>query len=161
MATSMMASNIARDLFRVIDAARGADISVVDLRKELLHTTNQHLIMLFPLLENFASINIDPVFVAKTVASKINKNEALQRALPRDNYITSRSIDQLVVSWGREFSMIRDGPEGIIDWCVVETVLKIYSDIPNKICVYIFVKPKQIKFCISTEVSLIRTGQDP
>lgn len=115
MATSMMASNIARDLFRVIDAARGADISVVDLRKELLHTTSQHLIVLFPILENFASINIDPVFVAKTVASKINRNEALQRALPRDNYITSRSIDQLVVSWGREYSTIRDGPEGIID----------------------------------------------
>lgn len=112
MTTSMMASNIARDLTRVIDAARGADISVVDLRRELLDTTSNALQVLYPMLKQFASINIDPVFVAKTVASKINTNEALQRALPRDNYITSRSIDQLVVSWGMEY---RDGPEGIID----------------------------------------------
>lgn len=160
MATSMAASNIARDLTRVIHAARGSDISVVELREELLHTTSMHLIMLFPMLDQFASINIDPVFVAKTVASKINKNEALQRALPRDNYITSRSIDQLIVSWGVEFSTTSDGPDGIIDWYAVETVLKIYSDIPNKICVYIFVKPKQIKFCIPTEVRLMKTGQD-
>lgn len=115
MATSMAASNIARDLTRVIHAARGSDISVVELREELLHTTSMHLIMLFPMLDQFASINIDPVFVAKTVASKINKNEALQRALPRDNYITSRSIDQLIVSWGVEFSTTSDGPDGIID----------------------------------------------
>lgn len=112
MTTSMIASNIARDLTRVIDAARGADISVVDLREELLKTTSNDLEVLHPMLKQFASINIDPVFVAKTVASKINQNEALQSALPRDNYITSRSIDQLIVSWGMEY---RDGPEGIID----------------------------------------------
>lgn len=115
MATSMMASNIARDLIRVIHAARGSDISVVELKEQLLHTTSKHLIMLFPVLEHFDSINIDPVFVAKTVASKLNKNEALQRVLPRDNYITSRSIDQLVVSWGVEFATTWDGPEGIND----------------------------------------------
>lgn len=156
-----MASNIARDLIRVIDAARGSHISVVELREELLDTTSNHLKVLYPVLKQFASINIDPEFLAKTVASKINKNEALQRALPRDNYITSRSIDQLVVSWGIEYSTIWDGPEGIIDWYVVETVLKIYSDIPNKIGVYIFMKPKKIKFFISSEVRLIKTRQDP
>lgn len=155
-----MASNIARDLTRVIHAARGSDISVVELRHELLVTTRNHLELLNPILRNFDSINIDPGYVAKSVASKINQNEALQRALPRDNYITSRAIDQLVVSWGIVFSTTKDGLDGIIDWYVVETVLKIYSDIPNKICVYIFVKPKQIKFCISTEVRLMKTGQD-
>lgn len=130
-----MASNIARDLTRVIDDARGSDISVVELREELLDTTSNDLKVLYPMLKNFASINIDPEYVAKTVASKINQNEALQRALPRDNYITSRSIDQLVVTWGMELPTIWDGPEGINDWCVVETVLKIYGDIPNKIFV--------------------------
>lgn len=113
MATSMMASNIARDLNRVIDAARGSDISVVELREELLDTTSKILKQLDPMLKQFASINIDPEYVAKTVASKINQNEALQRALPRDGYITSRSIDQLVVTWGMEFSTIWVGPEGI------------------------------------------------
>lgn len=113
MTTSMMAANIARDLSRVIDAARGSDISVVELREELLDMTSKHLKLLDPVLKHFASINIDPEYVAKTVASKINNNEALQRALPRDNYITSRSIDQLVVTWGMEFSTMWDGPEGI------------------------------------------------
>lgn len=115
MATSMMASNIARDLTRVIHAARGSDISVVELRHELLATTRNHLKLLSPMLKHFASINIDPEYVAKSVASKINQNEALQRALPRDNYITSRAIDQLVVSWAMVFSTTWDGLEGIID----------------------------------------------